>query len=822
MLFPTFEFLLIFFPIVFLLHERGFISYNLTWQLVLLTVASLIFSSVWEMRSFYIIFGMLLANLLVIHFLIKNPTKPLFIAGVLVNILPLIYFKYTNFILSNLGIQLAPKDLENLHIASLPLAISFYSFVALTYIVDTYKKKITQHSPLNYSFFVTFFPHLIAGPIVHHSDLIPQIGTKKDRAALFYEGLIYLVLGFCKKIFIADPIGTFVDKLYTNAATDATFTFFESLSATLGYTFQIYFDFSGYSDMAVGLGLMLGYRLPLNFVSPYKSTSITDFWRRWHITLSRLMRDYIYFGLGGNRKGKFRQCVNVLVTMLVSGLWHGAGWTFILWGGLHGLILVVEKIGEQVLGKVKFKFKLPTFTKIFFTFVLINLLWILFRAENLDIAKKIYLGLFQPTQLGSFNIETWKFLFLASFLILLPNSHAITKFIITHKRSLASFFWENARKAALGCLLGVALCFTSLYLFYNTSWDRKIYAELPIERFSQGIDNKRGDYRSNLFASPIFAQEGAKIAIVGSSFTGDMGHFSFINNDQEFHSSTVGMGGNKVAVGLRSATAILGTPELDVLILGISPINFGKMAVDNVAPFKDQLYEGFSLIGLEPPSTKKFSSAQPVNLSLFDLFSLFARPEKRVQFREFIFKTATAFNLASFNNKLWTKDIVYIPYTPEPADNLTIFSQKHLQPFGELPKDIQNGSNDRIQIAGRKIEMKWKERGIIESLQPEAECYQAIVNLSKACESKGIRFILYTTPTVSHKDAPNIYPEGFYEAYQAAVLKMTNENKIEYYDFSFAYPWDKAYMNDFIHPATEARKTLHKYLISIISKGATE
>ena len=771
------------------------------------------------MRSFYIIFAMLLANLFVIHFLIKNPAKPWLIVGILVNLLPLAYFKYTGFILSNFGVNLSPKQLATLNISTLPLAISFYSFVALTYIVDTYKKKITHHSPLNYSFFVTFFPHLIAGPIVHHSDLIPQIGIKKDRPALFYEGLIYLAIGFCKKIFIADPIGTFVDNIYTAAAVAPSLTFFDSLTATFGYTFQIYFDFSGYSDMAVGLGLMLGYRLPLNFLSPYKSTSITDFWRRWHVTLSRLMREYIYFSLGGNRKGKVRQNINVLATMLISGLWHGAGWTFILWGGLHGIALVMEKTGEYLLSILKIKFSTPKFIKIIFTFILVNLLWILFRAENITVAQTVYAGLFQGTQLGNFDIEAWKFLAVAFCLILLPNSHTITKYLITRELNWAYFFWNNARKAAPGCFLGVGLCFTALYMFYSTTWDRGIYANLPVERFSLGVDNKVADYRSNLFTSPLFAQEGPKVAIVGSSFTAALGHFSFANNSQEFHSSTVGMGGNLLSVGLRSATAILDTPELKVLILGISPLNFGKKSIDNVVPFKNQLYEGWLTLGIPLLETERFSSAQPVTLSPYDIGYLFLSARKRFQFREFIFKTATAFGLASFDKKLWTKDIVYTSYTPEQAYGLTDFSQKYLQTLGELPKDLKNGSNDKIKRNNIEIAMNWKERGIIESIAPGGECSRAIVNLSKLCESKGIRFILYMSPTVSHRDAPHIYPEGFYEECQAAVLKMSEKNNIEYYDFSFAYPWDEAYMNDFIHPTTKAREVLHRYLINIIVKG---
>lgn len=807
MLFPTFEFLLIFFPIVFLLHESRFFNARLTWQLALLTVASLIFSSIWEARSFYIIFAMLLANLLVIQFLIKKPSKRWLIIGILVNLLPLAYFKYTNFILGNLGIHLTPKELAGLSIASLPLAISFYSFVALTYIVDAYKRKITEHSPLNYSFFVTFFPHLIAGPIVHHRDLIPQIGIKKDRAALFYEGMFYLGIGFCKKIFLADPVGSFVDNIYTAAADGSMLTFLDSLSATLGYTFQIYFDFSGYSDMAVGLGLLLGYRLPVNFISPYKSTSITDFWRRWHITLSRLMREYIYFSLGGNRKGKLRQCANVMVTMLVSGLWHGAGWTFVLWGGLHGIIMVFEKAAEHLFEAIKVNLTLPRAVKIACTFVVVNLLWILFRAEHIDIAQRVYAGLLSPSQMGSFEIAHWKFIFAGFVLVALPNSHEVIKFIITRKEQYKYFFWNNARKAAPGCLLGVGICLLSLYLFYSTSFDRYIYANLPVERFSLGIDNKVADYRSNIFSSPLFTHEESKVAIVGSSFTAAAGHFVFPYKEEAIYSSTLGMGGNYLSVGLRSATAIIDTQGLKVLVLGVSPINYSEESFKSTQPFKGQLYEGFQLLNIENPSDDKYSSAQPTNPSLLDLCVLFIRSSARFQFREFLFKVATGFKLTSFNKNTWEESINYTAYTPEKVTDLSLFLQRKIDPLGQPPGST-NG-NDR--------KMKWESRGALESLAPEGKTYKALVNLDRLCKTKGIRFILYTTPTVSHKDAPDIYPEGFYEKTQAAVFNIAQSNNIEYYDFSFAFPWDAAYMVDFIHPTIAAREVLHKYLINIIT-----
>ncbi len=335
MLFTSFEFLGLFLPIVFFVFEAlGSTRQRIVW----IILASLFFYSYWEARSLLLIVFSILLNLYIIHGILKYRRKAWAVAGVVGNLLPLLYFKYGGFILENCGIHLSPGQKAAMGMDTLPLAISFYTFVAIAYVVDAFKGKIENHKPLDYVFFVTFFPHLIAGPIVHHADLIPQIWQtwqirqKPDRQILFLEGLLYFVLGFAKKMVLADPLGDIVDPLFAQAR-DHVLAWPQSVAAALGYTLQLYFDFSGYSDMAVGLGLFFGFRLPVNFLSPYKSVSITDFWRRWHITLSHFLRDYIYIPLGGNRRGKARQYANLLATMLIGGLWHGAGWNFVLWGG---------------------------------------------------------------------------------------------------------------------------------------------------------------------------------------------------------------------------------------------------------------------------------------------------------------------------------------------------------------------------------------------------------------------------------------------------------------------------------------------------------
>lgn len=269
----------------------------------------------------------------------------------------------------------------------LPLGISFFTFTQIAFLVDAYKRQVSSISPLSYGLFVTVFPHLIAGPILHHGKMRPQFEDGKRYfwdSSNFTKGLIIFAIGLCKKILIADFISPIVLQLFDQHI--GPYGFMEAWIAALAYTFQLYFDFSGYSDMAIGLGWMLNFELPINFNSPYKATSIIDFWRRWHISLSSFLRDYLYIPLGGNRKGKFRRHLNLLATMTLGGLWHGAGWTFIIWGTLHGGYLVINHLFKE-------KIKLPFPASWILTFLAIMVGWVFFRAPNVTQALLILNGL---------------------------------------------------------------------------------------------------------------------------------------------------------------------------------------------------------------------------------------------------------------------------------------------------------------------------------------------------------------------------------------------------------------------------------------------
>jgi alginate O-acetyltransferase complex protein AlgI len=313
--------------------------------------------------------------------------RSILIFGVILNLALLGYFKYADFFIENINIYLSINDeLPHLNLL-LPLAISFFTFQQITYLIDTYRQETREYSFLNYALFVTFFPQLIAGPIVHHKEMMPQFTKIRNKIKNYKNiamGLFIFSIGLFKKVVIADTFSVWANNGFDVAT---TLNLIEAWATSLSYTFQLYFDFSGYIDMAIGLALLFNIRLPINFNSPYKATNISDFWRRWHITLSRFLRDYVYIPLGGNRKSGFRTYSNLMATFLIGGLWHGAGWTFVFWGFLHGLALIIQKFWE------KFGFKFWAWVAWLITFNFVNIAWVFFRAKEWDDAVKVLVGM---------------------------------------------------------------------------------------------------------------------------------------------------------------------------------------------------------------------------------------------------------------------------------------------------------------------------------------------------------------------------------------------------------------------------------------------
>ena len=316
----------------------------------------------------------------------KNSSKKILIIAILANLIALAYFKYFNFFISNLN-EFLDADFNVIHIV-LPLAISFFTFQQIAYLVDSYKGLTLEYDFLNYCLFVSFFPQLIAGPIVHHKEMMPQFSRIRnalinwDNIAL---GLSVFSIGLFKKVVIADTFAIWAKSGFDQST---ILTFVEAWVASLSYTFQLYYDFSGYTDMAIGSALLFNIKLPYNFNSPYKALNIQDFWRRWHMTLSRWLRDYLYVTIGGNRLGNFRTYINLFITFLLGGLWHGAGWTFVLWGAMHGASAGAHKFWQS------FGIRMPKLAGWLLTFFFVHCSWVFFRATSYSDAIKVFKGMF--------------------------------------------------------------------------------------------------------------------------------------------------------------------------------------------------------------------------------------------------------------------------------------------------------------------------------------------------------------------------------------------------------------------------------------------
>ena len=344
------------------------------WRLHWLIVASLMFYAWWNPLHLPLLVGSIMANYAIAHRVRRSPRW--LVAGVAGNLAVLGWFKYADFLRGIVAPEASPLGIV------LPLAISFFTFQQIMFLVDC--RAVAPPRFLSYAAFVAFFPHLIAGPLVRPRDIMPQLDAARPDSENLSAGLTLFILGLAKKLVLADLFAGFSNTGFNAAAHGETLTLLEAWAATLSYALQIYFDFSGYSDMATGLARMIGVRFPLNFDSPYQATDIADFWRRWHITLGSFLRDHVYIPLGGNRH---RQIANLMVTMLLCGLWHGAAWRFVLWGGLHGAMLVGHRLYRRV-GP-----PLPPRLGQAFTLLLVCLAWVPFRADGMRAAWAMMRGL---------------------------------------------------------------------------------------------------------------------------------------------------------------------------------------------------------------------------------------------------------------------------------------------------------------------------------------------------------------------------------------------------------------------------------------------
>lgn len=387
MLFVAPEFLLVFLPVTLVTYwlvERG--SLGGRWSMALLLLASIIFYgwSGWETLLLFL--GSLALNFRLGHWIARSGGRGPLALGVGLNLALLALFKYTDFGLETLGAATG-CSLPRLD-WRLPLAISFYTFQQIVYLVQCRKERRVDMPWHEYALAVAFFPHLIAGPLVHYHDLVSQFHSQKRRRVALahaHEGLNLFIVALAKKLLIADSLSQIATPYFDHVQAGHSLAVGEAWLAAFAYSFQIYFDFSAYSEMAIGLGLMFGIRLPVNFKRPYAAVDLRDFWRRWHITLSAFLRDYVYIPLGGNRKGPLRRWLNLFVTMLLGGLWHGASWNFVAWGGLHGLFLAANHAWAS-----RSPVRLPKRAARLVTFLVVVILWVPFRAETWEATTSLW------------------------------------------------------------------------------------------------------------------------------------------------------------------------------------------------------------------------------------------------------------------------------------------------------------------------------------------------------------------------------------------------------------------------------------------------
>jgi D-alanyl-lipoteichoic acid acyltransferase DltB (MBOAT superfamily) len=397
MLFNSYPFILVFLPITlagYLILCRRWPHLPVYW----LVAASLAFYAGWDLRYVPLLLGSAAFNyfagrLIAAYRLAGGKGRLLLASAIAPNLALLGYFKYANFFVNALDAA------TGLHWALgtiiLPLGISFFTFTQLAFLVDVWRGVAAERSFSKYLLFVTFFPHLVAGPILHHAEVMPQFGrAPQSRTENASVGLTIFVLGLFKKVVFADGIAPFVAPVFDAAALGQPVGPLEAWSASIAYALQLYFDFSGYSDMAIGLARMVGVTFPQNFASPYKASNIIEFWRRWHMTLSRFLRDYLYIPLGGNRRGRARRYINLMVTMVLGGLWHGAGWTFIIWGALHAIFLVVNHVWRALTGADKGP---PAGAQralsCGLTFAAVTVAWVFFRAPTAGAGASMLAGM---------------------------------------------------------------------------------------------------------------------------------------------------------------------------------------------------------------------------------------------------------------------------------------------------------------------------------------------------------------------------------------------------------------------------------------------
>ncbi len=468
MLFNSYSFLLLFLPLTLAVFYGLLLKRSSNAAILGLGLCSLAFYAWWDVSNLPLLLISITCNFILAQRMARSDglkRRILFGVGIVANLILLGIFKYAGFITSNL--HSISASIPVIHFA-LPLAISFFTFQQISFLRGVYEQRDYMPRFVRYATFISFFPHLIAGPILHHKEIQPQFANLARIVpwASIAAGITLFTIGLFKKVMIADPIGMLADPIYASATQGLPLTALEAWSAAFLYGFQLYFDFSGYSDMAIGLAGMFGIQFPKNFNSPYRAMSIADFWRRWHITLSQFLRDFLYIPLGGNRRGIPRTLLNLTITMALGGLWHGASWNFLIWGLIHGVLLAIHALWHRT------GYKLPPILAWALTLLCVMAAWIWFRAPDIASALALYGAMFSLPVLSSTLLPsiTW-IMGAAALCVIIPNG-----FSWVHETAIpfgrASLRYSHSLLIWAGVTLSFLIAFAymsrlSIFLYFN-------------------------------------------------------------------------------------------------------------------------------------------------------------------------------------------------------------------------------------------------------------------------------------------------------------------------------------------------------------------
>lgn len=761
-----FEFLFFFLPAVVYVFDRGG---RTRWLLA----ASLAFYAVAGWRHLPELVASIAVNFAIGRRLSARPSTGLFWAGVAVNLGPLVAWKV-----------LAP--------AIAPPGLSYWTFTQVAYLADALAGRTREDDPARYALFVTFFPAVLSGPIARHADLSRELARADASPALHAAGVGRFLLGFFQKCFVADALAPLAARVFDSALplpADVT------ANGLLAYTFQIYFDFAGYSNMAIGVALAFGVVLPENFDRPYLATSIAEFWRRWHISLSAWLRDYVYLPLTivlGDLPPLATGALASVFTMALCGLWHGVSWLFLAWGLGHGLLLAAHQAWRSRLDARQRRALAASrafgFVSWLATFLAVTALWVPFRARDTAACARIAAGL---STFARPSDSAGKLLVAgAALLVVLPWPRLdLTR--------LEAYLFTWRRRSVQFALPAYAVLVVLLAAFYTTRLDLAVLRRLPVITRTGGIAHEEGDFRANLLANELFQGDERKVVICGSSFAAEMGLYRFEAGGARYRSGTVGIAGNGLVNGLRSAMAAM-TLGVDAVILGITPLNCGRITNDCVFP--DQGMSGVERLGFAFPR-RPLGEVEPVPLEPADVARLAVA-----------YRSPEFFQLHGFLAALWP----LAPRLRDPVRELDLSAraafrrdlEDRIAGARRAPRPVADRAN------GRDETFHWRSRGILESLAAGGDVARALAALKREADARRVRLVVYHTPTTAE-----VYPPGFLAEFNAALARLTAGVRLEYLDLSALFPSDGAFMDDFVHPTYPARDYLHRYLAYALTGG---